>query len=217
MILMKEMINYINFNYFKKKDTLPTNSYISLVLAWLGFGVLHSVFAYQPLKNSMAVLLKAKYKFYRLSYSIFATFNLVLIVLLHVSIGSQLLWQPALLQKIAAAMFVIISSFLMLLCMKKYFADLSGIDALTGSTVIPHLQTTGVHALVRHPLYTVTIAFVWSLFLWQPLLSNLISCLCITIYTRIGIYFEEKKLVRVFGKDYKLYQATVPMLLPKLF
>ena len=112
-------------------------------------------------------------------------------------------------------MFVIISSFLMLLCMKKYFADLSGIDALTGKTAVLHLETTGVHALVRHPLYTVTIAFVWSLFLWQPLLSNLISCICITAYTRTGIYFEEKKLVKVFGKDYLLYQATVPMLLPK--
>ena len=196
---------------------MPTNPYLLLVLAWLGFSVLHSVFAYQPLKFKLELWLKAKFKFYRLSYSIFATINLVFIIWLHFSIASQLLWQPSLVQKIVAALFVIISSFLMLLCMKKYFADLSGIDALTGNTAIPHLEKTGVHALVRHPLYTVTIAFVWSLFLWQPLLSNLISCICITVYTRIGIYFEEKKLVRVFGKDYQLYQATVPMLLPKLF
>ncbi len=101
--------------------------------------------------------------------------------------------------------------------MKKYFADLSGIDALTGKTATQHLETTGVHALVRHPLYTVTILFVWSLFLWQPLISNVISCICITIYTRIGIYFEEKKLVRLFGKHYQLYQVKVPMLIPKIF
>lgn len=101
--------------------------------------------------------------------------------------------------------------------MKKYFADLSGIDALMGKKAVPHLETIGIHALVRHPLYTVTIAFVWSLFLWQPLLSNVISCICITLYTRIGIYFEEKKLVQLFGIDYQLYQITVPMLMPKLF
>ena len=196
---------------------MPTNLYITLILAWLGFGMLHSILAYQPLKFKLELWLKAKFRFYRLSYSIFATINLVFIIWLHFSIASQLLWQPSLLQKFIAAMFVIISSFLMLVCMKKYFADLSGIDALTGKTAKPHLETTGVHALVRHPLYTVTIAFVWSLFLWQPLLSNLISCICITVYTRIGIFFEEKKLVRVFGKDYQLYQATVPMLLPKLF
>ena len=156
---------------------MPINPYILLVLAWLGFGVLHSVFAYQPLKNSIAILLKEKYKFYRLAYSIFATINLVFIIRLHLSIVSQLLWQPPLVQKIVAALFVIISSFFMLLCMKKYFADLSGIDALTGKTAVLNLETKGVHALVRHPLYTVTIAFVFSLFLWQPLLSNLISCI----------------------------------------
>ena len=215
---MKEMINpTVTSINFKTKQKLPINPYILLVLAWFCFGLLHSILAYQPLKNRMEVLLKAKYKFYRLSYSIFATINLLFVIWLHLYISSQLLWQPPLAQKIVAALFVIISSFLMLVCMKKYFADLSGIDALTGKTAIPHLETKGVHALVRHPLYTVTILFIWSLFLWQPTISNLISCICITVYTRIGIYFEEKKLLRLFGKDYQLYQSTVPMLLPKLF
>lgn len=188
-----------------------------LILAWFIFGVLHSILAYQPLKNRLQLLLKAKYKFYRLSYSIFATINLGFVVWFHFSIVSELLWQPPLLQKIFAALLVIFSSGLMLVCMKKYFADLSGIDALTGKIAILHLETTGVHALVRHPLYTVTILFVWSLFLWQPLTSNFISCICITVYTRIGIYFEEKKLVRLFGNNYQLYKVTVPMLIPKLF
>lgn len=196
---------------------MPTNPYIILILAWLAFGVLHSILAYQPLKTRVEILLKSKYKFYRLSYSILATINLVIVLWYHFSIANQLLWQPPLLQKIIAGLLVIVNSGLMLWCMKKYFADLSGIDALTDKKAILHLETTGIHALVRHPLYTVTIAFVWSLFLWRPLLSNLISCACITLYTRLGIYFEEKKLVRLFGKEYKLYQLTVPMLLPRLF
>lgn len=196
---------------------MPIHSYITLVLAWLIFGVLHSVLAYQPLKNRLEKQLKAKYKYYRLSYSIFATINLALVIWYHISITKYWLWQPPLAQQIIAGILVLISSALMLLCMKKYFADLSGIDALTGKRATVHLETTGIHALVRHPLYTVTIAFVWSLFLWQPLLSNVISCICITLYTRIGIYFEEKKLVQLFGVDYQLYQITVPMLMPKLF
>lgn len=196
---------------------MPINSYITLVFAWLTFGVLHSILAYQPFKNMLEKRLKVKYKYYRLVYSIFATISLVLVIWHHVSITKQWLWQPPLLQKIFAGLLVVISSALMLLCMKKYFADLSGIDALMGKKAVPHLETIGIHALVRHPLYTVTIAFVWSLFLWQPLLSNVISCICITLYTRIGIYFEEKKLVQLFGIDYQLYQITVPMLMPKLF
>jgi protein-S-isoprenylcysteine O-methyltransferase Ste14 len=195
---------------------LPVNSHVTLVLAWIIFGVLHSVLAYQPLKIRLEKRLKAKYKFYRLIYSIFAFIGLALVVWCHISIVSYLLWQPPLLQKIIAGLLVVISGSLMLLCMKKYFADLSGIDAVMGKKANFHLQTTGINALVRHPLYTVTIAFVWSLFLWQPLLSNLLSCICITLYTRIGIYFEEMKLTKLFGKDYQLYQASVPMLIPKL-
>jgi protein-S-isoprenylcysteine O-methyltransferase Ste14 len=196
---------------------LPINSYITLIFAWLTFGVLHSVLAYQPFKNRLEKQLKAKYKYYRLVYSIFATINLALVVWYHISITKQWLWQPPLLQKIIASLLVVIGSSLMLLCMKKYFADLSGIDALTGNQAKLHLEITGIHALVRHPLYTVTILFVWSLFLWQPLASNAVSCMCITLYTRIGIYFEEKKLIQLFGKDYQLYQVGVPMLIPKLF
>lgn len=191
--------------------------YVTLILAWLAFGVLHSILAYQPLKNRLEQWLKAKYKYYRLSYSIFTTINLALVVWYHISITKYWLWQPPLAQQIIAGILVLISSALMLLCMKKYFADLSGIDALTGKQAKVHLETTGIHAVVRHPLYTVTILFVWSLFLWQPLASNAVSCMCITLYTRIGIYFEEKKLIKLFGKAYQLYQVSVPMLVPKLF
>ena len=196
---------------------LQNNPYILLVFAWLGFAILHSVFAYEPLKIKAQQWLQNNFKFYRLAYSLFASVNLVVLLLYHFSISSFLLWQPPLFQKIIAGLLVIITSCLMLVCIKKYFTDLSGINALTGKIDIPHLEQTGVHALVRHPLYTVTIAFVWSLFLWQPLLSHLISCICLTVYTRIGIYFEEKKLVRFFGKQYQLYQISVPMLVPKLF
>jgi protein-S-isoprenylcysteine O-methyltransferase Ste14 len=196
---------------------LPLYPYITLVLAWLIFGVLHSILAYHPLKNRLQKWLKTKYQFYRLSYSISATISLVLVIWYHVSIIKLWLWQPPLMQQVLAALLVLFSSILMLLCMKKYFADLSGINAVTGKSGKVHLETTGMHALVRHPLYTVTILFVWSLFLWQPLASNAVSCICITLYTRIGIYFEEKKLIRLFGKDYQLYQIKVPMLLPKLF
>ena len=49
----------------------------------------------------------------------------------------------------------------------------------------------------------------------HPSLSNLISCSCITVYTIIGIYFEEKKLVKDFGESYIQYRDETPMLIPK--
>ncbi len=158
--------------------------------------------------------MQGKYKYYRLLYSLLATVNLTYIVWYHISLKSEMLWLPPLLQKITAGLLIIVSTFCMLVCMKKYFADLSGIDALTGKTSLPHLEQTGLHAWVRHPLYTATLLFVWSIFLWQPSIKNLISCVCITAYTRIGIYFEEKKLLRFFGEEYAQYKKRVAMLLP---
>ncbi len=36
------------------------------------------------------------------------------------------------------------------------------------------------------------------------------------LYVRIGIYFEEKKLVKEFGDIYNKYKLQVPMLIPKI-
>jgi protein-S-isoprenylcysteine O-methyltransferase Ste14 len=183
---------------------------------WLAFGLVHSILAYGPLKNKAMQLMQGNYKYYRLLYSLLATANLSYIVWYHISLKNQMLWQPPLLQKITAGLLITTSTFCMLVCMKKYFADLSGIDALTGKTSLPHLEQTGLHAWIRHPLYTATLLFVWSIFLWQPSLKNLISCVCITAYTRIGIYFEEKKLLRLFGEEYAQYKSRVAMLWPKI-
>jgi protein-S-isoprenylcysteine O-methyltransferase Ste14 len=35
-----------------------------------------------------------------------------------------------------------------------------------------------------------------------------------TIYILIGLYFEERDLVRHFGDAYREYQRTTPMLIP---
>jgi protein-S-isoprenylcysteine O-methyltransferase Ste14 len=73
-----------------------------------------------------------------------------------------------------------------------------------------------MHAYVRHPLYSGTLLFVWSIFVGYPYMNNLISCAAMTIYTLIGIYFEEKKLVKEYGPAYNAYRAKVPALIPKL-
>jgi len=94
--------------------------------------------------------------------------------------------------------------------------DLSGVNVFFREVLTDKLQVNGLNKYVRHPLYSSTLLFVWSFFFWRPLLSNLISCICILLYTLIGIYFEEQKLVKTFGEDYKEYAAKVPMIIPGL-
>src|SRR5882724_486658 len=72
------------------------------------------------------------------------------------------------------------------------------------------LELGGLHRYVRHPLYLGTLLSVWGLFLFFPLLSNLLACIMITLYTLLGIRLEEKKLLLQFGETYASYRRKVP-------
>jgi protein-S-isoprenylcysteine O-methyltransferase Ste14 len=77
------------------------------------------------------------------------------------------------------------------------------------------LETGGLHRYVRHPLYLGTLLLIWSLFLFFPLLSNLLGCMAITLYTLAGIRLEERKLLLRFGSMYADYCKRTPMLIPR--
>ncbi len=46
-------------------------------------------------------------------------------------------------------------------------------------------------------------------------MNNLIAVVAITVYTLIGISFEEGKLVKEFGAGYNEYKKRVPKLVPR--
>lgn len=105
----------------------------------------------------------------------------------------------------------------MIICIRKYFNDLSGIQSLQTNRppVTPVLQQSGLHKYIRHPLYAGTLLFVWGLFIQFPLVSNLIAAAAISIYVLIGIQLEEKKLVLEYGDEYLEYSGRVPKMIPK--
>jgi protein-S-isoprenylcysteine O-methyltransferase Ste14 len=108
---------------------------------------------------------------------------------------------------------------IMILCIQKYFYELSGVQALQKdkpAIITPTLQQDGLHKYVRHPLYFGTMLFVWGLFLMFPLISNLIAAVALTIYVLIGIRLEETKLLSEYGEEYKQYSRRVPKIFPKL-
>ena len=93
---------------------------------------------------------------------------------------------------------------------------LSGLRWLLKNDGEQVLLENGVHRYVRHPLYSGTFLFIWGLWLIFPSLSLLISNSVITVYTLIGIQFEEQKLVKEFGERYMEYKKRVPMIIPGL-
>ena len=72
----------------------------------------------------------------------------------------------------------------------------------------------GLYRLVRHPLYAFSLLFIWL----TPTVSqnSLTVYIGATLYTLIGAYFEERKLLREFGEAYAEYKSKTPMLVPGL-
>ena len=74
------------------------------------------------------------------------------------------------------------------------------------------LVTRGLYRVVRHPLYTFGLLFIWL----TPTVSqnSLTVYIGATIYTLVGAFFEERKLLRDFGDAYAEYRRITPMLIP---
>ena len=86
--------------------------------------------------------------------------------------------------------------------------DLSGIrQASAASTGMHPLETGGVYAFVRHPLY-----FGWFLFVFgapHMTMTRFWFAVVSTAYLAIAIPFEERSLVHTFGRDYQDYRKRV--------
>lgn len=91
---------------------------------------------------------------------------------------------------------------------------MSGIRSVYMASAPAELKIEGIHRYVRHPLYSGTILFVAGLFFVFPTLGNLIAVVLLIGYVLLGIVFEEKKLMKEFGENYKDYKLKVPGLIP---
>ncbi len=77
---------------------------------------------------------------------------------------------------------------------------------------VQKLNIKGANKFVRHPLYLFVILYL--IFDPQMELFSLVLLLCFIAYFFIGSIYEEKKLVEVFGDEYRNYQSKVPGIIP---
>lgn len=89
-------------------------------------------------------------------------------------------------------------------------AHISSIPEANTPDEILTLRIEGPYKVVRHPLYLFTILFL----MLRPTMDlfYFVFLIFIIAYFYIGSFYEERKLVALFGDQYIKYQATVPRL-----
>ncbi len=183
-------------------------SIVLLVIFWIGYGCLHSGLATLAVKEKFRSM-----SYYRLVYNLIALLTLLPIVYFQQNAPVSIVMKPDTMNYILGGLMVGSGFYTAFISFQQYnLAAFLGFKPEDTRT----LQTEGILSLVRHPLYLATLLVVWGSF---GVLGTDLSCttaICISLYVRVGIYFEEKKLVQIFGKAYIDYQKKVPMLIPKL-
>jgi methanethiol S-methyltransferase len=182
---------------------------VILALLWVSYGVVHSVLASDTMKKIFQT------KYYRLIYNLIAIVLLIPILYFQLTAESKRLMEDSIFNQLLGGIMMSAGIFMMYISIKGYATkEFLGLDFDHKES--DKLKTDGLSEFIRHPLYTGTLLFFWGTFGFFATQTFLTTALFVTIYVRIGIYFEEKKLVRTFGKQYEEYQKNVPMLIPRL-
>lgn len=195
-------------------------SYLLQILLWLVYGALHSVLADNKVKQFFEQKMGKGYRLYRLLYNLLALLFLVGILAYQLTLPADRLWEFDGRIHLVGNVLKYGGLLIVLIAISGYnLKEFSGLafsprNANAGSGT---LKTSGLLRYVRHPIYIGTLLFIWGLFVEEASVRNLIMAVCITVYVRIGIVFEERKLVAEFGESYLEYRQRVPMLLPNFY
>lgn len=177
--------------------------------AWMLFYGLHSLLASTYLKSKIGL----NPTLYRLIYSLFSMVSLAVVLVLGAVIYSPLIIYPNPVTFGLGLLTAAYGIFIIKRAFRNYsFREFMGFKRESNSA----LKTNGIQSRVRHPLYTGTLLLVLGYVLYNPLLVNFISLLSLLIYLPLGIKWEEKKLIGIFGQEYLDYKNEVPALFPKI-
>jgi len=76
----------------------------------------------------------------------------------------------------------------------------------------PAFSRRGIHGWMRHPYYSATLLVL--VFIGDVTDVGLVWRGIFFIYTIVGTWLEERKLVAFYGEEYVRYRREVPMLVP---
>lgn len=185
-------------------------------LAWASFGLGHSLLARLAVQRRLKPLFGP---WYRLSYNLVAVLHFALVLAVGrwaVGIGGAFdwpAWVHALMWAVHAAGWVVL-----LVAARWYdmgrFLGLTQIRNASRGPDEPDdepLHIDGPHRYIRHPLYAGAYLILWGA-AQSPL--GLATAVWGSLYLAVGTWFEERKLLALYGQAYADYRHQVPALIP---
>ena len=184
-------------------------------LAWLSFGVFHSVFAGVAAKRRLDSLFGV---YYRLAYNLWAGLHIAAVW----ALGGALIGdQPYDLEPgVAGAMtgIGVLGVVVLVLALREYdLGRFSGMAQIRGQmkeitlSEDEPLITGGLHLFVRHPLYLGVYLILWGRATGD---FGLATAVWGSVYLVIGAAFEDRKLLALYGDEFRDYKDRIPAIIP---
>ena len=193
-------------------------TYLILFVLVAGWCFLHSAMISVSATEYVKRRLGSQFRFYRLFYNLVSVMTLVPVVLYAQTVRTPPIFSWDGYLRIVQAVLLGMSVLLFYLGARHYDArQLLGIKQMRertmnkAMTASGTLDTSGILGVIRHPWY----AAAMLLILARPLdVSAILVNAILSAYLIIGTVLEEKKLIREFGDEYRVYQNRVPMFIP---
>jgi len=183
-----------------------------LLLAWLLYFYLHSLLAATSVKAFFAKKFALRSsRTYRIGYNIIGLTGILLLFYFQFIIPSTILFTTGFITNCIAFSLLLLGLIIMIVAIRNY--DWKSFIGITDEKNYA-LVIAGMNRHVRHPLYSGTMLFVMGYFMWQPYFKNLMLMILMWAYLAIGIIYEERKLVKLYGDVYKNYQKKVKKMIP---
>jgi methanethiol S-methyltransferase len=193
------------------------------ILLLVFFYASHSWLASVGVKQFISKLSPAIFSFYRLLYTVFSVivWGVITWWFTYKHEYNFLFPQSAGLTY-AGIIFAAVGLLIISLSIFKYgFMEFSGLNSFTTKQITknpnPELNTGGMNAIVRHPIYSGILLALIGLLLCLPTQMTVAGILVSLVYLEVGIRLEEKKLEAEFEGSYNEYKKKVKKVVPWLY
>jgi methanethiol S-methyltransferase len=190
---------------------------LMMVLSWALFYFLHTALAASKLKRILESKWPRSYKWYRLFYSLLASVLFVGLMIQAIFLPVEVVFVPGKFSQYAGYMIATAGVIVVLRSLKQLsLGSFFGLLPQSRQQDVPELVVSGIYSQIRHPLYLGLLGVFLGYFLVSGTLGALIHLACLIVYLPIGIFFEEKNLILIFGDTYRTYQSMVPAFFPRI-